>query len=182
MFITLFTTVNRCSLSWATLILFTSSQSISIPPSVLLSTNIRLDHTKRIFPLGLPSKSHVCRIPRPSQLLCYPHAIGEQYTVHSMQFNSSLVASFYLLPLRLLCAVQPDCACSRRERRVQYSDQPHGVRRRRQGPITVTSVWADVQKILQTRARNITLVPMKAYGGMYVKLHAFLRSILEMSG
>ena len=82
---TLFTTAHKFSLSWVTLIMFSSSQPISTIPSVPLSTNIRLDHTRGILPLGLPSKSHVCHIPRP---FCYPHTIGEQYTVYSIQYAS----------------------------------------------------------------------------------------------
>jgi hypothetical protein len=93
----------------------------------------------------------------------YSTVYSTQYTVRNSAAPNAV--SCYLLLLRLLCAVRSDCACSRTERRVQYAEQPHGVRRRRQGQITVTFVWADVWKILQTCARNITLVPMKAYGG-----------------
>ena len=78
---------------------------------------------------------------------------------------------------RLLCAVRSDSARVRGGRDVDVSSM--------QSSLTVSGddgrdqllshlSGADVEKIMQTCARNISLVPMKAYGGVHVKFYAFL--------
>jgi hypothetical protein len=96
-FITVFTSVLHCSLSWARSIQSISSHPISVHPILTLSTYLRLGLPSGFlwlshqYPICIPLRPHSCYMSCPSYSLWLDHS---NYTLRRVQVMKLLIMQF----------------------------------------------------------------------------------------